>query len=277
MNMLTSPSHNPNVRRWLSQCEFCIYRGGAGLAECLSNHDGVIPDGLKWASIANIILSSPVGSGSKSNRIDKDKRIGMLQVWLDHPDRPQLSPALLSSVLGQAVSHPPAHECIPLLNQYGFDFQKSRENEELVVKEIKKGRWPYPNLIAPQVTENRDYHFDLGSGVMRLIQTPAKIERFTELTPSPLLIRTISRLLGSFEAELRELEKSPSKLSKAVNSFTILAKRGWLDLIEANSHANESSYDCPHIFKMIASVQERVLEQQTASVVKTDKKKALRL
>ena len=275
--MLTSPSNKPNVRQWLSQCESCIYQGGAGLGEALSNHEGHIPDGLKWASIANIILSAPVGSGSKSNRIDKDKRIGMLQVWLDHPDRPQLSPALLSSVLGQAVSHPPAHECIPLLNQYGFAFQKSREKEELVVKEIKKGRWPYPDLIAPQVTESRDYHFDLGSGVLRFIQSPAKIERFIELTPSPLLVRTISRLLGGLESELRQLENSPVKFSRAVDSFTILAKNGWLDLIEVGNHAGELSYECPRVSKMIALVQEGVLQQQTASVVSINKQKALRL
>lgn len=263
---ILKPGFTNRDREWSQHCESAIRQGGARLPDALSDHGGHPPVDRHWASVANAIVRAKVRAPTRQM---------MMAAWLAHPDRPNMPADLRNSVLCEAVRSR-AHESIPLLHAAGFAFLPDSTGPSLVAKELKLGRWPHPDMIAPDITSLREHHFDLAEGVFspNSLRSPNFAKRLVALSPSDGLTRRISRWMGRAESNFNAMTPTENQQAQAV--FAVLATSGWLDLGQAAREAHEQGGP-RSVLAMIATVQTRALERTTATATARPPRSGLRL
>ena len=228
---------------------------GYGLKSVLRQFGEVSPPSWRWSSVAEGILrASPL----------VQPRAALLKIWADQPGRPELSAKQVNQLLLTALANH-AVACLPLLAGLGATATADSKAAQLLARELKAGRWAYPDLLLPNVTADHGYQGAIVDGLFTplSLSRPAFATQMVRLASDPLLTKKISRRIARMRDALDRL--SPEKSRPLYAVIATLAQANWVDPEEVRREAAWQTPSSPGLEACLALIERVQLERDTVA------------
>lgn len=193
---------------------------------------------------------------ARHNQPSKKKRQVLLKIALEHPDV-ALPTAGHQPVLVAGAIEKKQFGLLPMLHGAGMALLGNDRDRALMTRELAAGRWPYPDLLMPDVLKEMDSPWALVSRLYSKACMQRKfLEKLTRLEGvDQRFVKIASRGMARHGEELDALEQAEP--GRAQECIGLLLERGWLDPIVVQEEIDkESIQDMPEsLLSMISAAR----------------------
>lgn len=203
---------------------------------------------------------------ARHNQPSKKKRQVLLKIALEHPDVALPMAGHQPGLVAGAIEKK-QFGLLPMLHGAGMALLGNDRERALMTRELAAGRWPYPDLLMPDVLENMDNPWALVSGLYsKACMQLGFLDKLTRLEGiDQRFVKIASRGVARHGEELAALEQAdPGRVQECIG---LLLGRGWLDPIVIQEEIDKEGIpDMPEsLLSMISAARLKRTTPQTST------------